>query len=222
MNDVVLYTFSSYHKRYKTINRIFLFIMSTYQNLFLLANMKEVYDLLYNNEIPPLYNCTPFFATRIAVRHIINKNKTPNRHGHGRGHRHRIQIWKTNTFFDYWYTDFHHCSKNLIAVMDFSLHDDVQEEDTTIKIERIYVNDGSNPELYNRILDEQDAEDLVKGLVEFVKNVAKVEKQNKIILDVHSNLRVYLKYYYYLGFRTTDRKCIDNPFWIECEMNLLE
>ena len=171
--------------------------------------MKEVYELLYYNVIPPLYNCTPFFATRIAVQHIVNKT------------RHRIQIWKTDTWFDYWYTGFHNCGKNLIAVMDFSLNDDVQEEDT-IKIDRIYVNDGSNPQLYNRILDEQDAEDLMKCLVEFVKNVAKVENKNKIILDVHSNLRIYLKYYYFLGFQTTYRKCIDNPFWMECEMNLPE
>jgi F0F1-type ATP synthase gamma subunit len=90
------------------------------------------------------------------------------------------------------------------------------------KIDRIYINDGSNLGLYNRLLDEQDAEDLMKGLVEFVKNVAKVENKNKIILDVHSNLRIYLKYYYYLGFKTTARKCIDNPYWIECEMNLPE
>ena len=183
--------------------------MCTYQNLFLLANLKEVYELLYYNVIPPLYNCTPFFATRIAVQHIVNKTQ------------HRIQIWKTDTWFDYWYTDFQNCGKNLIAVMDFSLNDDVQEEDT-IKIDRIYVNDGSNLQLYNRILDEQDAEDLMKSLVEFVKNVAKVENKNKIILDVHSNLRIYLKYYYFLGFKTTYRKCIDNPFWMECEMNLPE
>jgi len=183
--------------------------MSTYRNVFLLANLKEVYDLLYSNEIPALYNCTPFITTRIAVQYIVNKNKTKNNN--------RIQIWKTDTWFDCWYTGFHNCGKNLIAVMDFSLHDD-----NTIKIDRIYVNDGSNLGLYNRLLDEQDAEDLMKGLVEFVKNVAKVENKNKIILDVHSNLRIYLKYYYYLGFKTTDRKCIDNPYWIECEMNLPE
>jgi hypothetical protein len=179
--------------------------MSIYHNLFLLANVKEVYKLLYNNEIPALYNCTPFFATRIAVQHIVKNNKN------------RIQIWKTDAWFDYWYTSFQHCGKNLIAVMDFTLHDD-----TTIKIDRIYVNDDSNSQLYNRLLDEQEAEDLIKALVEFVKNVAKVENMNKIILDVHSNLRIYEKYYYFLGFQATKRKCIDNPFWLECEIFLPE
>ena len=178
--------------------------MSTYHNLFLLANLKEVYNLLYYNEIPAVYNCIPFISTRIAVQHIVNKNN-------------RIQIWKTDTWFDYWYTDFKNCGRNLIAVMDFSLLND-----TTIKIDHIYVNDGTNLQLYNRILDEQDAEDLIKCLVEFVKNVAKVENKNKIILDVHSNLRLFIKHYYYLGFITTDRKCIDNPYWIESEINLSE
>jgi hypothetical protein len=48
--------------------------------------------------------------------------------------------------------------------------------------------------------------------------LAKEECKDKIILDVHENLRIFFKYYYYIGFKTTNKKCTDNPFWVETEL----
>ena len=74
--------------------------------------------------------------------------------------------------------------------------------------------------MYNIPLDEYDSEELIKNMVNFVKIVATKENKLKITKDVHENLRLFLKYYYYIGFKTTTNKCTDNPFWIETELVL--
>jgi len=82
------------------------------------------------------------------------------------------------------------------------------------------VNNGKHINLYNPILNTDEIEDIIESLINFVKIVATKENKTKIILDVHENLQLYNKYYYYEGFEKTGRKSIDNPFWIETELNL--
>jgi carbonic anhydrase len=98
--------------------------------------------------------------------------------------------------------------------MKYTIHD------IFIKINHIGINDNDPPHMYKNSLDEYEAEDLIQHLVNFVKIIATKENKLKITMDVHENLRLYMKYYYYNGFKTTDNKCVDNPFWIETELIL--
>ena len=74
--------------------------------------------------------------------------------------------------------------------------------------------------MYNNPLDQYESEDLITSLINFIKIMAKKENKDKIIIDVHENLRLYEKYYYYNGFDITNRKCITNPYWFEAEIIL--
>ena len=179
--------------------------MLEYDKIYLLSNLEKLYDLLKSNNAnsSSLYNCKCIYQTRIAIKHSIYKKIN------------RIQIWRTKSLFDYWYDDFHYCSKNFIGGLDYIVHD------TFIKIIHLNINDGEIKNLYNHCLNEYDAEELVNSLISFVKLVAKKENKKKIMIDVHHNLRIFMKYYWHHGFETTNRKCIDNPFWIESELILI-
>ena len=179
--------------------------MLIYNKVTLLPNLSALNELLINNDNPNLYNCKCIYEDRIAVQHYLHKN------------RHIIRIWKTKSLFDYWYNDFHDYSRNFIGALEYTINDE------DIKIDYLYINDSSNNinfRLYNNPLDEYESEDLFKSLINFIKIIGKKEKKYKIIKDVHKNLRIYEKYYYYNGFKVTDRKSIDNPFWIETEIIL--
>jgi len=169
----------------------------------LLPNLPALYELLNNNEDESLYSCKCMYTDRIAIQHKQDK----------RG-MHSIRIWKTKSLFDYWFDDFHHSGRNFIASLDYIIHDQ------HIKIVYLSVNDGRHINLYNQILSIDERDDMMESLIKFVKNVATKENKTKIILDVHENLQLYNKYYYYEGFEPTGRKSIDNPFWIETELNL--
>lgn len=174
--------------------------MMLYNKTILLPNLQALFELLNNTDNESLHTCKYIYEDRIAIRHYIRKELNI------------IQIWKTKSLFDWWFDPY--CSKNFIATIDYTIHD------TYIKINHVGINDYDyrNRNMYNNHLDENDSEDLIKNLVNFLKIVAKKENKDKIILDVHENLRLYLKYYYYLGFKTTNRKCTDNPFWVETEI----
>jgi hypothetical protein len=160
----------------------------------LLPNISALYALLNHGEDESLYFCSSIYEERIAISSVFCSEKRNN----------IIKIWKTNSLFDYWFESY--SSQNFIACIDYTIHD------TYIKINHIGVND------YHRIVDELDIDDLITNIVEFIKQVAKKENKERILLDVHENLRIFLKYYYYLGFKTTERKCKMNPFWIETEL----
>jgi hypothetical protein len=176
--------------------------MILYNKTILLPNLKAVYEVLNNNDNESLYTCKCLYEDRIAIKHYTRKELNI------------IQIWKTKSLFDWWYDPYQ--SRNFMATIDYRL------EDTYIKIMHVGINDYDRRNRYNNYncLDEYDSEDLIKNMVNFVKIVATKENKAKIILDVHENLRLFLKYYYYIGFKPTERKCIDNPFWIETELIL--
>ena len=176
--------------------------MLIYNKVTLLPNLEALSELLNNNDNVSLYNCKCIYEDRIAIQHYIKKDMNI------------IRIWKTKSLFDYWYNSFDYCSKNFIGSLDYTIYD------SYIKINYLYINDGEHKNLYNNLLDEYEVDDLLKCLINFIKTLAKKENKNKIILDVHRNLRLYQKYYYIEGFEVTKRKCIDNPYWIETEINL--
>lgn len=174
--------------------------MILYNKTILLPNLNALYELLNNNDNPSLYTCKCIYEDRIAIKHYIENE------------RHIIQIWKTKSVFDWWFDPYY--SRNFIACMNYTIHD------TYIKINYIGINDNERINMYNIPLDEYDSEDLIKNLVNFVKIVGTKENKLKITMDVHENLRLFMKYYYYIGFKTTKNKCADNPFWIETELVL--
>jgi len=141
------------------------------------------------------------YEDRIAIQHSYKQGM------------HSIRIWKTKSLFDYWFDDFHHSGRNFIASLDFIIHEQ------HIKIIYLSVNNGKHVNLYNRILSIDEIDDIIESLINFVKIVATKENKTKIILDVHENLQLYNKYYYE-GFEKTDRKSVNNLFWIETELNL--
>ena len=177
--------------------------MILYEKTILLPNLQALYELLQNNDNENLYTCKCIYSNRIAIKHYISKDLNI------------IQIWKTKSLFDFWFDPY--SSRNFIATLNYTI------DNTNIKINYLGINDNERQNMYfnyqnKNMLDDYDAEDLVKNFIDFLKLVAIKEKKVKIILDVHENLRLFLKYYYYLGFKTTDRKCSYNPFWIETEL----
>lgn len=175
--------------------------MILYNKTILLPNLQSLYDLLNDNDDPNLYNCKCIYEDRIAIKHYTRRELNI------------IQIWKTKSLFDYWFDPYE--SENFMATIDYRL------EDTYIKIVYIGINDQERSRnTSSSYLDECDAEDLILHMVNFVKIIAIKEDKKKIILDVHENLKLFLKYYYHLGFKTTNRKCTDNSFWIETELVL--
>jgi len=167
---------------------------------FLLPNFEILFNLLNNKEIED-YNCKFIYENRIAIQHLSKKDNNT------------VRIWKTYSLFDWWYDTYENCGKNFIAKMVYTLND------TFIKIDYLYINDG-RLNLYNNPLDDDDSEDLVTELINYLKLIAIQENKKKIILDVHENLRLYEKYYYNLGFEISQRKSQINKFWIEIELDV--
>lgn len=170
--------------------------MILYNKTILLPDLKALNELLLNNEDVSLQSCKCIYQNRIAIKHNYENDMNS------------IRIWKTKSLFDYWFDDFNTSSNNFIAALDFTVNE------TFVKINYLNICDN----IQN--LDEYESEDLVKSLINFIKNIAKNENKNKVIVDVHENFKIYEKYYYYEGFESTNRRCHDNPFWIETEFIL--
>lgn len=166
----------------------------------LVTNLINVCDLLQKNIVPS----TPFsygYNDRIAINHRMQ------------GEYNIIRIWHTKSLFDYWYDDF--STNKFIGAVDYKINDD------HIKIDYLDVNDDESCAKIKDIkLNKEESNKMTKSLIDFIKNKAKEENKQKIIIDVHSNLRLYDKYYKNEGFKVTDRKCSDNPYWVETEIIL--
>ena len=165
----------------------------------LLPNLEALYELLQNKDNESLYTCKCIYEDRIAIKHYIRNEK-----------KNLIQIWKTKSLFDWLYDPYY--SSNFIACLDYTIYD------TIIKIDHIGINDNNRFNIYNQPLDDYDAEKIIENLINFLKIIATNENKEKIIIDVHENLRIYNKYYCDLGFKTTTNKCKDNQYWIETEL----
>lgn len=171
--------------------------MLVYNTTSLVPNLSALYELLQNKENESLHTCKCVYKDRIAIKHYTH-------------YCHNIiLIWRTKSLFDWWYDPY--CSRNFIAILDYKLND------TYIKINHIGINDNERKNMYNNYLDEYDSEELIQNLINFLKIIATKEGKEKIIIDVHENLRLFLKYYYDIGFTPTKRLCADNPFWVEAE-----
>ena len=127
-----------------------------------------------------------------------------------------IRIWKSKAFFNYHFNDMD-ITDNLIGCLDYKIEND------NIKIDYLSISDNFDNILPKKkiILKDEDANELKNSLIKYLENIAKKNNLNKIIIDVHNNLRYYNKYYKDIGFILTDVKCNDNPYWIETEKNII-
>ena len=123
---------------------------------------------------------------------------------------HRYRVFKTKLLFDYAGNDYKNLN-NYVAALDYSINTD------NIKIEYINVDNCENNNYNDFYFDEKEGFELKKSLIIYVKNMAKEENKNKIIVDVHHNLNTYNSLYLKEGFSITTRNSTRSPQWIEIE-----
>ena len=129
---------------------------------------------------------------------------------------HSMRIWKTKSLFDWWVNE--QTSSTFIGALDYVINEDhIKCEYMSIKDFREigYKSYDSTISLTNKEISE-----LSKSFINHLKIVAEKEKKDKVIVDVHRNLRIFEKHYKNEGFKITERKAIDNPFYLEAELYL--
>lgn len=171
----------------------------------ILYNFNNLLELLNNKEIinkRDIFECNNIYGSRIAIKHCNSLNI------------HSIRIWRTKCLLDIWYNDFNKYGREFIGALDYIIYDNY------IKINYIGFVNKEKQYMYNNVLEESDVEDLVNAFSYYLKILGIKEKKEKIILDVHENLKYFNEYFYYNGFNITNRKCNDNPYWLEAELIL--
>ena len=126
-----------------------------------------------------------------------------------------IRIWRSNSYFGLWYDGF--TSGKFLAALDYTIYEN------HIKIDYMNLYDSSQT-YYEKCaqLTSTESTYLNSLLLRYVKKLARKESKQKVIVDVHPNLRIFDRYYLPNGFTITDRKSEDNPFWREAEFCLQE
>lgn len=96
---------------------------------------------------------------------------------------------------------------------------DIIKENDHVKIEHFCANDSEYAKTVGKSehLNKGDATKVYDHLLTCAESVAKQNGLTKIKIDVHSNLRRYDDLLKGMGFNLTDKRCLDNPFWIESE-----
>ena len=117
---------------------------------------------------------------------------------------------------DWWYDE--QSSQSFVAALDYVVQKD------QIKCEYMSVNYDVREMWYSMnyksTLTEEEIPEVIHSMVHYLTTVAGQENKPKIVIDVHSNLRIYQKHYERAGFVLTERKAQDNPYWIEAELVL--
>lgn len=172
------------------------------------SNLKQVNDVLKYDKIVKYDWFNNFCNERYIIRKYFDEDND---------NMNILRIWKTNTVFDYWYDNF--STKNFIASLYYI------KKEKEIKIDYLVVNDGDYPnfevkEKSSEMLNDIESKEMVNSLIEFLKNIAKKEKKERIIIDVHKNPFIFNKYYRKLGFVVTDRICNENRNWFEAELTM--
>jgi hypothetical protein len=172
------------------------------------SNLKQVNDVLKYDKTVKYDWFNNFCNERYIIRKYFDEDNDK---------MNILRIWKTNTVFDYWYDNY--SSKNFIASLYYI------KKEKEIKIDYLSVNDSDYPHFEEdkkspEMLDDIESKEIVNSLIEFLENIAKKEKKEKIIIDVHKSLYTYNKYYGTKGFVLTNRECKDNRNWFEAELKL--
>jgi hypothetical protein len=183
-------------------------------NIIFVSNLTKL-NLLLNNIY--LSDFTPSFNT-IAIKHYIEESNEivdSSSNTQVNENINIIRIWKTKSVFDYFFSIFCYNNTNFIGAIDYSINDD------NIRIEYLFINDNDDKnKFYDNILDENESIKLTKSLINYIKILAKEKNKNKIVVEVHNNLRLYKKYYMNEGFIINNDKSTSDPCWIETEFIL--
>jgi len=180
-----------------------------FPNLCAVKHMLRYGKSINNNDdtcIPSIYSekyAFSHYSEKCAFSHNYDNNK------------YMIRIWKTNSIFDYWYDGFR--TTNFVASLYYEKHEDA------IKIASLFLNYSTYPSFNvnkKQILDDDELAEIKTLLIEYIKNIAKLENKKKIFVDVHYRLKYYKLYYEKEGFVITNRRCLDNSYWIEAELLL--
>jgi hypothetical protein len=171
----------------------------------LFPGLSCVHNYLQSKSITKYVNLNTFcdiYSDKIIVKHEMYHENS-----------YSIRMWKTKALFNYWYNDMCSSKSKFIAALDYKIHPE------HIKIEYMNLNDDE----YIGIprdkpgLTQSQSSELNSSLLLYVKELARNADKKKIIVDVHSNLRIFNKYYHEKEFQATTRRCKDNPYWVEAE-----
>jgi hypothetical protein len=109
-------------------------------------------------------------------------------------------------FFNYWGYD---SGSMFIAAVDYTVYD------TYVKINHLCVNESDNHDI-----TEHEFHELVSALIWWVETEAKKYNKPKLIVSVENNLEMYGKYYSSNGFVLSYGNCVENPIWIDAELQV--
>ena len=168
----------------------------------ILNSCKDLYKYLQTNNVN-----NPF--TLYSDKIILERETFP--YGETENICHSIRIWKSKTLFNSWFNN--QSSSAFIGALDYQIRPN------DIRIEYLSVNDEECPYI-DKPIDLAESRNVHKELLEYAKKLAKDENKDKVIIDVHGNLRIYNKFFKDEGFQITGRKASDNPFWQEVEFTL--
>lgn len=126
---------------------------------------------------------------------------------------HMIKIWKTNTWFNKFIMDeFNEYS--FIAILNYTI------TKNNIKIDCMQLNDGNLLNYSKSTLTDDEAIELKIALINHVKNIAKIKKKMKIIVDVNKNLYIFKRDYEDCGFILTNNESSNESFYLEAELDI--
>jgi hypothetical protein len=169
----------------------------------LLPASTSIFNYLFHHKIDRYRGvCCDIYNDKVAVQHKMI------------GNTHCIRMWKTKALFNYWYDDMFSGNSQFLAALDYIVEPDY------VKIDYMNFNDEEYRHLFPQDhpgFTEKQAAIMNTDLLNYVKRIARHEGKTKVIVDVHSNLRIFNKYYYKEGFKATTRRCRDNPYWVEAE-----
>ena len=99
----------------------------------------------------------------------------------------------------------------------FSLNFDIKDD--KIKIEYLNINNDYYSNKFNEkiFLTINEYKLLKEAIFNYIEKIAYKNNKRRIIIYIHNNLERYNYELLDIGFIITNRRCFDNPFWIEAE-----
>lgn len=99
----------------------------------------------------------------------------------------------------------------------FSLNFDIKDD--KIRIEYLNINNDYYSNKFNEkiFLTIDEYKLLKEAIFNYIEKIAYKNNKRRIIIDIHNNLERYNYELKDIGFIITNRRCIDNTFWIETE-----
>jgi hypothetical protein len=121
-----------------------------------------------------------------------------------------LRCWLSSSSYDYYMES--NDNNYSIFSLDLIINDD------NIKIEHLYINNDYYDREYNsniKNLSNNEVLMLKKVIFDYIEDLAISKNKNKLIIDIHNNMKRFDNELKEEGFITTYNRCVDNPFWFE-------